>query len=282
MRRTARQWVDAILFRLEQAQRRTIWSHNAGDPDAMRQAWFTLYLAYYEKAADPAAAACRKVYGCERINLTPSQPEPLLDLSAPPAILTPHQVDGRTGRQWVESVLEYLNWRSGRAWRPMSHRFHETVNLCDQARRLIYDAFYRDTGPQQEKGIESSGNSPALARAAARVDGLAEVPGHSGAEAEPLRADPAAADLCADRVAGRDRRQHGRHCLALAGDLAAVPEHMDCYRKQGGLFHCIACGKEEHLTPEDLGLAINRNQWPRCCGNPMHWLPRCEQKAVTV
>jgi hypothetical protein len=37
----------------------------------------------------------------------------------------PNLMEFRTGWQVYASVSEYLNWRSGAAWRPMSHRFND-------------------------------------------------------------------------------------------------------------------------------------------------------------
>jgi hypothetical protein len=40
--------------------------------------------------------------------------------------LTPHfeVLNGRTAAQFLRSVVDYLQWRSGAAWRPLSQRFH--------------------------------------------------------------------------------------------------------------------------------------------------------------
>jgi hypothetical protein len=37
----------------------------------------------------------------------------------------PNLMEFRTGLQIYTSVVEYLNWRSGASWRPMSHRFRD-------------------------------------------------------------------------------------------------------------------------------------------------------------
>jgi hypothetical protein len=50
---------------------------------------------------------------------------------------TVYQVDGRNGRQWLASIVAYLEWRSGSSWRPQTQRFHEDKQVYVRAIRLL-------------------------------------------------------------------------------------------------------------------------------------------------
>lgn len=54
------------------------------------------------------------------------------------------EIDGRKGWQWTASAISYLQFRSGRAWRPARHRFHpeheyfvRAINLLNQVESAI-------------------------------------------------------------------------------------------------------------------------------------------------
>ena len=50
-------------------------------------------------------------------------------------------VDGRTGIQWVRSILSYLDWRTGSSWRPLSHRWHPDRWYYLDGYRLVLEAW---------------------------------------------------------------------------------------------------------------------------------------------
>lgn len=50
-------------------------------------------------------------------------------------------VDGRTSRQFVASVREYLTWRSGRSWLPVARRFHPESLYYAEGLNTLNSAF---------------------------------------------------------------------------------------------------------------------------------------------
>ena len=54
-----------------------------------------------------------------------------------PGLFVRFKVDGRTGDQWLRSVLGYLAWRAGDDWRPASDRFSPERREYLQAARLV-------------------------------------------------------------------------------------------------------------------------------------------------
>lgn len=61
--------------------------------------------------------------------------------------------DSRTPNQFIQSVLAYVDFRAGRAWRPVSHRWHPDRMHWLKVYRIISFAF---DGDARKLGIELS------------------------------------------------------------------------------------------------------------------------------
>jgi hypothetical protein len=67
-------------------------------------------------------------------------------LSASTEAFERDEVDGRTGRQWLESMMTYCDFLSGKAWRNLAdpqHRHDPERVLWVQVRALLKDVMYR-------------------------------------------------------------------------------------------------------------------------------------------
>jgi hypothetical protein len=49
---------------------------------------------------------------------------------------------GRSGHQWVQSVISYLAWRQGSAWRPETHRFHPVRWHFNECIAVVQQAYF--------------------------------------------------------------------------------------------------------------------------------------------
>lgn len=118
--RTTRKLVERVLSYLSKQQTKTCWSGTAEDSDHLSIAWWTVWFAGYQDSPSPYDAALRKVLGPryrESRNVVPA-------IYTGPDSQEPADLDGRSGYQWVQSVLSYLDWRAGLSWRPARERNH--------------------------------------------------------------------------------------------------------------------------------------------------------------
>jgi hypothetical protein len=51
-------------------------------------------------------------------------------------------VCGRSGFQWVQSIIAYLAWREGAAWRPESHRFNPVREHFVECVSIVQRAYF--------------------------------------------------------------------------------------------------------------------------------------------
>jgi hypothetical protein len=109
-------------------------------------AQLTVSNAFFGKDPDPFTSAAQALdVNCEpepRPNMFAIMAELMKPRPEPPLWV----VDGRNGRQWSDSVLAYLQYRSGQAWRPSSHRFHPEYEIYVRA---MYEVNYAMNGPGQ-------------------------------------------------------------------------------------------------------------------------------------
>ena len=47
----------------------------------------------------------------------------------------------------------------------------------------------------------------------------------------------------------------------------------------GGLLHCLKCGREQHFTTEDAAQYL-KSGWPRCCGLSMRSVKSAPNKRL--
>jgi hypothetical protein len=139
--RAARNKVERILEHISKQERKSCWSGTSADADALRLAWYTVWFAAYQESPLPFDAALRKVLG-------PRYTKQVHARKVVPAIYCgvdvnePYEVNGRNASQWVRSVLSYLDWRSGDAWRPMSERNCAERRIYTDASLELRHAFY--------------------------------------------------------------------------------------------------------------------------------------------
>lgn len=135
--RTTRNKVERILGYISEQEQKCCWSGTSDHADALRLAWWTVWFAAYQESSLPFDAALRKVLG-PRYSTYQHKPE-----LPPPAPRDPiWEVDGRNGLQWVRSVLAYLDWRSGSAWRPARDRNHPLRRFYTDASLTMREAFF--------------------------------------------------------------------------------------------------------------------------------------------
>jgi hypothetical protein len=53
---------------------------------------------------------------------------------------------GRSGHEWVRSVLSYLEWREGSSWRNEYHRYHPVRWHYIECIRTVRSAYYSNVG----------------------------------------------------------------------------------------------------------------------------------------
>jgi hypothetical protein len=131
--------VERILQHFERQQAK-VWRLTAEESDDLNVSWWLLWFAFYQDAANPHDAALRKVLGPRYKTYRETH-------NTLPAVYTgpddsPAQVDGRSPLQWVKSVLSYLDWRSGREWRPLADRNHPERRAYTDASLQLRQAFY--------------------------------------------------------------------------------------------------------------------------------------------
>lgn len=49
---------------------------------------------------------------------------------------------GRSGHQWIRSIVAYLSWREGSPWRPETHRYHPVRWHFVDCVRIVTTAYY--------------------------------------------------------------------------------------------------------------------------------------------
>ena len=146
--RAGRTLVERVLTRLSDRER-AVWKLTADECDDCRVSWWLVWFAFYQEAADPHDAAMRKVLGPRYQTYRETH-------NAPPAVYAgpehgPDELDGRSALQWVNSVLSYLDWRSGREWRPMADRNNPDRRIYTDAALTLRQAFYRTPNRPPER-----------------------------------------------------------------------------------------------------------------------------------
>jgi hypothetical protein len=164
--RGGRNKVTRILDYLAKQERKTCWSGTTDSADDLRLAWWTLWFAALQESPDPYDAALRKMLG-------PRYKSYKATRNTLPAVYTgsgdgPHEVDGRTAHQWVQSVLAYLDWRSGMSWRPMADRFHPDRTLYTESSLRLRQAYYNTPNrpPSKSKAADQPARSEPRAKSA--------------------------------------------------------------------------------------------------------------------
>lgn len=138
--------IDAILAYLLKQELRAA-THQ--DRLVAETSWHLVHAAFYLRLPDPFSAAAKRTRLLVATLFPASPPLPGREWSGV-------EVDGRVGRQWVESALAYLHYRSGRAWRPVAQRSHPELTQHEAAAFELRMAFYGEgkKPPQPERAIE--------------------------------------------------------------------------------------------------------------------------------
>lgn len=142
MRTSGRAVVTRILIRLERAELRAIGKGARQEALNYHLAWLTVSNAFYGSNPDPFAAAELQIpIPCPQPETFHSNVIQMQQPIPPPAAPAVWVVDGRNGRQWTKSVIAYLEFRSGQAWRPSSHRFNPEYEIYARALYEMNSAF---------------------------------------------------------------------------------------------------------------------------------------------
>ncbi|MBZ5524284.1 MAG: hypothetical protein LAP21_18770 [Acidobacteriia bacterium] len=121
--------VDRILAYLNQQRLNTA---SSTEQEAVCAAWILVFATFY-RPKEPAFAQALVVYGITRPRAETSTPIPK---PLPFGVYEQTEIDGRTGRQWLQSVRDYLTWRSGGHWRKLhtaSDRNHPEYDCYTRA-----------------------------------------------------------------------------------------------------------------------------------------------------
>ena len=269
----AAELVERILRRIQRAELRAAARNDGETGDILRQAWWTVHLAFYERSSEPVIEAERKVY-------QPPLPEPMLSKRSEDS--GPCEVDGRTGQQWFKSIMSYLEWRSGQPWRRVADRFNPTANYYLHGLRTARDAFngrLRHPVPcqppaERHNDAESRTDSAALGRVPPRASGQLDGDGRSEPETRTHAVDgigqlteSGSRPYCREvfRVVRNARQQHRARQIRY--------EHFTrtgrpTLRRRVAL-HELPCG-QTGAEPRRIG-AMDRRRVPRCCGQQMLW-----------
>jgi hypothetical protein len=154
---SARKQVERILRYLARQEQRTCWSGTAEDSDCLRLAWWTVWFAAYQDSPNPYDAALRKVLGPRYKTYKETHNTlPAVYAGAPTENV---EVDGRNGSQWMRSVLAYLDWRSGDAWRPVRDRNVPARRTYTDASLIMRQAFNTPARPPERGAKKQASKS---------------------------------------------------------------------------------------------------------------------------
>ena len=154
--RAAPNKVERILDYISKLEQKSCWSGTSDQADTLRLAWWTVWFAFYQNSPTPADSALRKVLG-------PRYQTYIQTHNTLPAVFTgsnPDElddVDGRNGRQWMRSVLAYLDWRSGDSWRPMADRNHPERRAYTDASLTLRQAFFNTPNRPAQRVQDAQG-----------------------------------------------------------------------------------------------------------------------------
>ena len=152
----ARRWVARVLERLYQIQEQYYKQERQPDAWDIEHARIIVrHLQEYPHTADPYIATYaemwRRSYKDHQALLAAAE------RSSPARDALPYVIEGRTGRQWALSIMAYLDFRSGRRWRPLADRFNPEYEIYLGAWRLV-NAAQRDPAPAASFQFSVSGS----------------------------------------------------------------------------------------------------------------------------
>lgn len=138
---TGRGFANRILKRLAKEAHAALTQGDRRGSENYELAWRLVYFAKFKRSTDPLRDAVHTMELPIEDYLPRSVP---LEWIAPPPpdsnveSTTIWVIDGKNGRQWVASVVMYLEWRSGACWRP---RFSAEREIYERAVYEVNHAF---------------------------------------------------------------------------------------------------------------------------------------------